>query len=80
MSDSTEPRAALLCVEDLVTIMALVDLDKKNIGFEQLKEAFAQTREVLMRVAQYSQPIPEVQRMCDHPVQIITLQKQITHL
>jgi len=60
--------------------MALIDIDKDNIGYEQLTEAFVQTQEVLMRVAQYSQPIREVQRVCEHPQQIIDLQRQITDL
>jgi len=80
MSNSTEPRAALVSIEDQGTIMALIDIDKDNIGYEQLTEAFVQTQEVLMRVAQYSEPIREVQRVCDHPQQIINLQREITDL
>jgi hypothetical protein len=75
-----EPRAALVSIKDQGTIMALIDIDKDNIGNDQLREAFIQTQEVLMRVAQYSQPIREVQRVCEHPQQIIELQRQITHL
>jgi len=60
--------------------MALIDIDKDNVGSEQLREAFIQTQEVLMRVAQYSQPIREVQMVCEHPQQIIDLQRQITDL
>jgi len=60
--------------------MALIDIDKDNIGTEQMREAFAQTQEVIMRVAQYSQPIREVHRVCEHPEQIIDLQRQITDL
>jgi len=80
MSNSTEPRAALVSIEDQGTIMALIDIDKDNIGYEQLTEAFVQMQEVLMRIAQYSQPIREVQRVCEHPQQIIDLQRQITDL
>ena len=80
MSGSTEPRAALVYVEDQGTIMALIDIDKDNVGSDQLSEAFIQTQEVLMRVAQYSQPIREVQMICEHPQQIIDLQQQITDL
>ena len=80
MSQSTEPQAALVSTEDQGTIMALIDVNKDNIGHEQLMEAFAQTQEVLMRVAQYSQPIREVQMVCKHPQQIINLQPQITDL
>jgi hypothetical protein len=60
--------------------MASIDVDKDNTGYEQLREAFAQTQEVLMRVALYSQPIREVQMVCKHPQQIIDLQRQITVL
>jgi hypothetical protein len=80
MSSSTEPRAALVSIEDQGTIMALIDVDKDNTGYEQLRESFGQTQEVLMRVAQYSQPIREVQMVCKHPQQIIDLQWQITDL
>jgi len=75
-----EPGVALISVEDQGTIMALIDIDKDNVGSEQLREAFIQTQEVLMRVAQYSQPIREVQMVCEHPQQIIDLQRQITDL
>ena len=80
MSGSGEPRAALVSVEDQGTIMALLDVQRDAIGFEQLREAYAQTQEVLIRVVQYSQPIREVQMVCDHPQQIIDLQRQITDL
>jgi len=80
MSSSTEPRAAQESTEDPGTIKELIDLDKDNIGTEQLREAFIQTQEVLMRVAQYSPPIREVQMVCEHPQHIIDLQQQITDL
>jgi hypothetical protein len=80
MSGSAEPRAALVSVEDQGTIMALINLDKDNVGTEQLSEAFIQTQEVLMCAAQYSQPIREVQMVWEHPQQIIDLQRQITDL
>jgi hypothetical protein len=80
MSGSTEHRAALVSIEDQGTIMALIDLDKDNIGNNQFTEAFTQTQEVLMQVAQYSQPIRKVQMVCEHPQQIIDLQWLITDL
>jgi hypothetical protein len=80
MSSSREPRVAQVSVKDQGTIMALIDVDKNNTGFEQLREAFAQTQEVLMRVAQYSQPIREVKMVCEHPQLIIDLQRQIPDL
>jgi hypothetical protein len=80
MSESTEPRAALVYVEDQGTFMALIDIDKDTVGSEQLREAFIQTQEVLMWVAQCSQPIREVQMVSEHPQHIIDLQRQITDL
>jgi hypothetical protein len=80
MSGSTEPRAVLVSIEDQGTIMALIHMDKDNVGNDQPREAFIQTPELLMRVVQYSQPIREVQMVCEHPQQIIDLQRQITDL
>ena len=60
--------------------MALLDLQGDAIGFEELKEVFGQTQEVLTRVAQYSQAIREVQMVCEHTQQIIDLQRPITDL
>jgi len=39
-----------------------------------------EAQEVLRRVAQYIEPANLVQRVCDHPAQIIALQKQIMDL
>jgi hypothetical protein len=75
-----EPRAALVSVEDQGTIMALIDFDQDNIGNNQMRGEFIQTQEVLMRVALYSQTILAVQMVCEHPQQIIDLQRQITDL
>jgi len=60
--------------------MAVLDLQRDGLGFEELKDAFGQTQKVLTRVAHYSQPIQEVQMVCKHPQQIIDLQWQITDL
>jgi hypothetical protein len=75
-----DPRAALESIQDQGTIMALLDLQRDAVGFEELKEAFGQTQEVLTRVAQYSQPIRQVQMVCEHPQQIIDLQRWITDI
>jgi hypothetical protein len=58
--------------------MALININKENIGSDRLREVFIPTQEVLTRVAQYSQPIREVQMVCEQPQQIIDLQWQIT--
>jgi ABC-type dipeptide/oligopeptide/nickel transport system ATPase subunit len=80
MSSSTDPRAALVSGEDQGTMMAIIGLDKEHMGNNQIREKFIQTQEVLMRVAQYSQLIREVQMVCEHPQRIIDLQWQITDL
>jgi hypothetical protein len=80
MSESQEPRVALVSPEDQGTIMALLDLNHDGMGNEQTSEAFVQAQEAMTRIAQYSQPVRTIQAVCDHLQQIIALQKQITHL
>jgi hypothetical protein len=55
-------------------------MQRDAIGFDKLNHMFPQTQQVLMRVAQYSQPIRELLMVCGHPQQIIDLQRQITDL
>jgi hypothetical protein len=78
MSGPTEPRVALVSPEDQGSIMTLIDIQVDAIGYEELREAFTQTQEVLMGVEQYSQPISKL--VFDHPQQIIDLLQQITYL
>jgi len=80
MSESQEPRAALVSPEDQGTIMALLDLNRETMGTEATEDAFVQAQEVMVRISQYSQPVRTIQAVCDHPNQIITLQKQVTNL
>jgi hypothetical protein len=80
MSVSQEPRAALVSPADQGTIMALIDLNRETMGAEATTDAFVQAQEVMMRIAQYSQPVRTIQAVCDHPAQIVALQKQITNL
>jgi len=47
MAGSMEPQAALVAIEDQGTIIALSDLQRDGIGFEELREAFGQIQEVL---------------------------------
>jgi hypothetical protein len=61
--------------EEQGTIMALINLRTDSIEFAELKEAFGQSHVMLKGVAQYSQPIREVQSVCDHPQRIIELQR-----
>jgi hypothetical protein len=60
--------------------MALLHIQRDVIQFEQFNKVFTQTQEVLVTVAQYLQPIREVQSMCDCAHQISNRQRQITDL
>jgi hypothetical protein len=60
--------------------MGLLNLNKETLGGEDMADTFTQVQEVLMRVAQYFQPVREIQMVCDHPSQIIALQKHVTDL
>jgi hypothetical protein len=64
--------------KDQVTIFTCIDIKVDAIVNDEMREVFTLTQEVLMRVAQYSQPIGEVQIFCDHLQQSIDLQWQIT--
>jgi hypothetical protein len=47
--------------------MGSIDIQRDAIGFDELNEVYPQTQDVLMRVAGYSQPIRELQIVCNHP-------------
>jgi hypothetical protein len=57
MSASQEPRAALVSPADQGTIMAIIHLNQETMGSEATTDAFVQAQEVLLRIAQYSQPV-----------------------
>jgi hypothetical protein len=80
MAASQEPRAALVSPEDQGTIMALLDVNKETMDTKATIDAFVQAQELMIRIAQYSQPVRTIQAVCDHPSQIVALQKQITDL
>jgi len=75
-----EPHAALVSPEDQRTIIVLINIQRDAMGFDKLNDVFGQTHELLMRVAQCSQPIREVQMVCNHTQLIIDLRRQITDL
>jgi len=52
MSESQEPRAALVSPEDKGTILALIGIDKETMGCEHKVDPFTQAQEVIIRVAQ----------------------------
>ncbi|KAF8539104.1 hypothetical protein BDD12DRAFT_805613 [Trichophaea hybrida] len=60
--------------------MALLDLNKDTMGTECTTDTFVHAQEVLMRITQYSQPVRDIQMVCDHPSLIIAIHKQITDM
>jgi len=61
-------------------MMEPLDIQRDGTGFEETEAKLVECEEVLMRVARYTEPAEMVQRVCDHPAQIIALQKEVTHL
>jgi len=80
MSTSQEPRAALVSVQDQVTINRVLDTNLGETTEAESIELLMVTQQVLSRVAQYSQPVREIQQVCSHPAEIADLRNQITIL
>jgi len=80
MSTSQEPRAALVSVQDQVTINRILDTNLGETTDTEGIELLMVTQQVLSRVAQYSQPVREIQQVCSHPAEIAYLRNQITIL
>jgi hypothetical protein len=60
--------------------MALINIQRDAIMFDELNKVFTQTQELLMSVVHYSQPIQVALTVCNHPQQMIDLQRQLTDL
>jgi len=73
-------RVALLSADYQAIIGGIVNRNLMEIDFAERQAVLEEPHEVLGRVAQYTEPAAIVQRVCDHPTQIISLQKQITDL
>jgi hypothetical protein len=80
MSGSQEPRAALVSVQDQGTINRVLETNLRETTDAENVELLMVTQQVLGRVAQYSQPVREIQQVCSHPTEIIDLRNQITIL
>jgi len=80
MSGSQEPRAALVSVQDQGTINRLLETNLGETPETENIELLMVTQQVLSRVAQYSQPVREIQQRCSHPADIADLRNQITIL
>jgi hypothetical protein len=80
MSESQEPRAALVSVQDQGTINRILETNLGETTDIEHIELLMVTQQVLSRVAQYSQPVREIQQVCNHPAEIADLRNQITIL
>jgi hypothetical protein len=80
MSESQEPRAALVSVQDQGTINRILETNLGETTSTESIELLMVTQQVLSRVAQYSQPVREIQQVCNHPAEIADLRNQVTIL
>jgi hypothetical protein len=80
MSASQEPRAALVSIQDQGTINRILETNLEETTETEGIELLMVTQQVLSRVAQYSQPVREIQQICSHPAEIADLRNQITIL
>jgi hypothetical protein len=78
MSGSQEPRAALVSVQDQGTINRILETNLGETTEAESIELIMVTQQVLSRVAQYSQPVWEIQQVSNHPAEISDLRNQIT--
>jgi len=67
-------------VDDQNIIGGIVNSNLLEIDFGERQTLLEESHEVLKGVAQYTEPVGMVQRVCNRPAQIIALQKQITDL
>jgi hypothetical protein len=80
MSGSQDLRAALVSVQDQGTINRILETNLRESTETDNFELLMVTQQVLSRVAQYSQPVREIQQVCSHPAERADLRIQITTL
>ena len=73
-------RGALVSADDQAIMGRIVNKNLMEIDFAERQAVLGEAQEVVRRVAQYTEPAAILQRVCDHPTQIIGLQTQITDL
>jgi hypothetical protein len=71
-------RVALVSVDDHALIWEILNPVPEGIVFKKPQDRIGQAQDVLLQVAQYTEPADLVQMVCNHPIQIIQLQKEIT--
>ena len=73
-------RVALVSADDQAITGGIVNRNLMEINFVERQAVLEEAQEVLSRVAQSTECTAMVQRVCDHPAQIIASQMQITDL
>jgi hypothetical protein len=73
-------RVALVSIDDQVRIGGIVNTDIMSVDFAERQAMLEKAQDVLRRVVQYTEPASTIQRVCDHPAQILGLQKEIADL
>ena len=73
-------RVALVSTDDQAIMGEIVKRNLLEIDFGERQTMLEEAPQVLRRVAEYTEPVAMIQRVCDHSAQIIGLQKQITDL
>jgi hypothetical protein len=81
MSESEQhEQVALVSVDDQAHIGGIVTTDITCMDFAERHMMLEEAQDVLRRVAQYMELASTILRVCDHPAQILGLQKEITKL
>jgi hypothetical protein len=73
-------QVALVSVDDQARLGGIVNSNLLEMDFREREAMLEEAHAVLRQVAQYTEPTSTVQQVCDHPSQIIALQKEMTDL
>jgi len=80
MSGSQELWSPLLSVADQESLNLILGVDIGNTNPQEIEEYLGLAEQILWRMAQYSQPLLVLQRVCSHPKEIALLQRQLVDL
>lgn len=81
MSRSDQPDlVALVSADDQAHVGEIVNKNVRVVDFVERQAGLESAQEVLRCEPQYTEPTCTIQRVCDHPAQIIALPKESTNL
>jgi hypothetical protein len=64
-------RVPLVWYSDMALTGETLNATREGIRFKETQERLGELQSVLLQVAQYTDPVDQVENMCDHPGQII---------